>query len=74
MIHCDLDGRCDDLYNYEECLYDHGDCCRPIIQGECEECICHEDGQVKTKLGKVINSYTVVPLFIFLNTPYNKHY
>ena len=50
-IYLFLDGRCDDLYNYEECLYDYGDCCRPIIQGECDNCICHEDGKVKMKLG-----------------------
>jgi len=54
-------GRCDDLYNYEECLYDSGDCCRPIIQGECDDCICHEDGKVKMKLAKP-DDYCVPPL------------
>ena len=46
-----LDSQCDDLYNYEKCMFDHGDCCRPIIDGaECESCICHEDGQVHLKI------------------------
>ena len=35
-------------------MFDHGDCCRPIIDGaECESCICHEDGQVHLKIGAV---------------------
>ena len=61
-IYLFLDGRCDDLYNYEECLYDSGDCCRPIIQGECDNCICHEDGKVKLKLGiiHIIMNYILV--------------
>ena len=58
-----LDGRCDDLYNYEECLYDSGDCCRPIIQGDCDDCICHEDGKVKLKLGTYYTLHCTVMLF-----------
>lgn len=46
-ITCDAtgDGACDDKDNIEQCNYDGGDCCLPIIATDwCIQCICHEDG------------------------------
>ena len=39
------DRYCDDGGNIDECNFDNGDCCLPIINSlYCIECFCHQDG------------------------------
>ncbi len=44
------DGFCDDDSNVVGCLYDGGDCCRPIISAQfCTKCLCHKTNKVNHK-------------------------
>ena len=42
------DGFCHDELNIEDCQYDGGDCCKPVVfDNACTECRCWETGDVK---------------------------
>ena len=42
-------GICEDVANTEVCGYDGGDCCDDEAVCECQDCLCHETGQIECK-------------------------
>ncbi len=52
------DGFCDDRANIEECEYDGGDCCNPVMHTKpnphlfCKNCTCHSGSESKRRLKK----------------------
>ncbi len=62
-------GACNDEANIPECKYDLGDCCLAKIDYfECQDCICHETGEMRPWLEHDLNLELCSPIIYDMGT------